>query len=226
METKSNKLLLNRVGNEFIDLAAEWNVDIVPIAVGQTDEGQDIVGLGIQERGSGEVLPMGEVHITPAYRRDLPPTDWDEFLNKQMDTFVKKDSDYRHKYTRGLMKYGVVIWRWEVEKKLDRIRTWVERGELKVQGEGVNNAVGDLFNYTVLYEMYLAALKNSSFHDQSWADPLSMLTEDQFYKYAAGKDLEEWIDYLEEAGHIESAEIEVKKVIYQYMGGGLSIFIN
>lgn len=153
-----------------------------------------------------------EIFRTDAYKKDKPPADWDEFLAIATDTFVRKDTDYRHKYTRGLIKHGRVIWEWEVDKKLDRIRTWIERGELAVKGEGLNNAVIDAFNYTVLYDLYTQA-------DSQGADPLKYLTERYFYQTAASQKPEVWVAMIEDEGKlIKPGEEHLKDIIFQYMG--------
>lgn len=214
MGSISNKLKLHRVGNEIIDLAGEWNIDIIPIKLGQAENGQDIVGIGIKDRDDDknkEVLPFRDIERTAAYRRDLPPADWDEFLAQTTDIFVEKDTDYRHKYTRGLIEHGRVIWEWEVDKKLDRIRTWIERGELMVKGEGLNNAVSDLFNYTVLYILYKKCLKLGK-------DPIEELTEANFYATAGTKAATEWIEFIADEGLIKPDERDVRGITFKYMG--------
>jgi len=141
------------------------------------------------------------------YSADKPPRDWDEFLARQTEIHVQKDHDYDSRFMRGLMKHGRPIWEWEVEKKLDRIRTWLTRGELQVKGEGLNNAVGDLFNYTVQFLIYLKAV-----------EPLSALSERSFFQYATRYAPHNWIALLVNSGLIQKNEIALQNIIRLYMG--------
>jgi len=206
-----NNTRLQKAANKFMDIAEEFKVDILPMSLGKTGDGRDRVGLGIADReGEGEIIPFQDIKRDPEYRSDLPPENWEEFLEIQTEEFIRKDTDYRHKYTRGLLKHGKIIWEWEVEKKLDRIRTWIDRGELTVKGEGLNNAVGDLFNYTVLYEMYKDA--------EDREEALEMLNKATFKWYANAFEPAEWVDMLVKAGLIDPDETMVKGVIFKFMG--------
>lgn len=154
-----------------------------------------------------------DVNRTEAYRDDLPPYDYDAFLNKTTDIFVQKNTDYDSRYTRALMatKDPAFLWAWEVEKKIDRIRSWVARGELLVKGEGVSNSVHDLFNYTVMYVMFNGCKEKG-------IDPLAVLKEVEFYKAAANFQPSDWVGLLETEGLIRSDEEAVKALILKYMG--------
>lgn len=120
--------------------------------------------------------------------------DWDSFLSEATAVFVAKNTDYDSRFMRALLQYqeqrGIeaarTIWAWEVEKKLDRCRTWIKRGELQVKDEGVRNSVIDLFNYTVQYRIYQAA----------YTSPLELLNERDFYKMAALLSADSWLHYL------------------------------
>lgn len=87
---------------------------------------------------------------------------WDKFLAEATEVFVAKNTDYDSRFMRALIHYNGrrgyeaarTIWAWEVEKKLDRCRAWIKRGELSVKSEGVRDSVVDLFNYTVQYWIY------------------------------------------------------------------------
>ena len=84
------------------------------------------------------------------------PTNWEEFLSMAVDIAVKKNTDYESRFMKALLDpqlNGRSLWAWEVTKKLDRLRTWIKRGELKVKGEGALDSVIDLANYTVQFEL-------------------------------------------------------------------------
>jgi hypothetical protein len=162
----------------------------------------------------GVALSFGDAVRTTAYNNSQPPNDWDAFLAEATDIFVAKDRDYGSRFMRALMdveKDPRTLWAWEVEKKLDRIRTWMERGELAVKGEGVKDSVLDLFVYTVQYGIY---------HDcrQLNIDPLTRLNERDFYSMAARSSAKTWLIYLTNDGLIGRVEWETVSVILKYMG--------
>lgn len=71
----------------------------------------------------------------------------------------KKNHDYRggsgdpYANFRGSVQFdidpivGIML---RMQDKMMRIKTWVEKGELKVDGEGIKDALVDLTNYTAL----------------------------------------------------------------------------
>jgi hypothetical protein len=157
-----------------------------------------------------EGLPMFK-ELCLGETEDKPPKNWEEFLETTTDVFIAKNKDYGDRYTKALMEHDCVIWEWEVDKKIDRIRTWVSRGQLLVKSEGLNNAVQDLFNYTVLYELYLDSIRGQY-------DPCTRLTPDDFLGKATGRTPELWLGLLESRGRIKPEETAVKRVILRYMG--------
>jgi hypothetical protein len=157
--------------------------------------------------------------------QDKPPASWDAFLREATDVFIRKDTDYDSRFMRGMLELDArTLWAWEVDKKLDRIRTWLKRGELQVKGEGLNNAVSDLFVYTVQYK----ALKEGRIH-LTTAGPLTLLDywkrgrKDIFYVTTAMVDPKYWVDYLEAQGRIKADELALKNIIRLYMGGAPTV---
>lgn len=139
--------------------------------------------------------------------------DWDTFLAEATDVFVAKNTDYDSRFMKALVHYRAArgyeaartIWAWEVEKKLDRCRTWIKRGELLVKDEGVRNSVIDAFNYTVQFSLFVNCL-----HQQ--ANPLAELTEAKFYSLASKFQPQDWINYWITEGLLDLAEPIDKQV--------------
>jgi hypothetical protein len=103
------------------------------------------------------------------------------------------------------------IWAWEVEKKLDRCRTWIKRGELAVKDEGVRNSVVDLFNYTVQYRIFRYA---------GHRNPLTLLSQRDFFAYASAHAPAEWLDYMQKKeGLIKDNETELRALLLREMTG-------
>lgn len=100
----------------------------------------------------------------------------------------------------------------EQTKALFVIRTWIETGELAVKGEGVENAVGDAFNYTVQYVIYTAA---TGFD----ADPLTLLCSADFKQCAITTSPTGFIKSLINARLIKENETLLQQTIIDYMGG-------
>ena len=197
------KVKLNEIGNRLLDLCEAEGVELISNAN---------FSLALIKKGN-DYLALEGVHRTDAYKEDRPPMDWDEFLNTATDIFVKKNTDYGSRYTRGLMGTNDprFLYGWEADKKVDRVRSWVARGELLVKGEGVANSVYDLFNYTVMYSMFKNCL-------EAGVSPLDYLKENDFYTAAAENTAAEWLDYLETEGIITKDDSEVKAVIGRFMG--------
>lgn len=145
--------------------------------------------------------------------KDRLPKNFEEFVEIATQIFVEKNTDYGNRFTRALMKRGRVIWEWEVEKKLERIRSWITRGELLVKDEGVSNSVHDLFNYTIIHRMYLASITFNM-------DPLKTLSAENFGALAGGYKPQVLIKYLQDNDLIERQEVELKQIITKYMSGG------
>lgn len=143
---------------------------------------------------------------------------WDTFLAEATDVFVAKNTDYDSRFMRALIQYNDTrgyeaarsIWAWEVEKKLDRCRSWVTRGQLLVQDEGVKDSVIDLFNYTVQYRIFRTAGNN---------DPLTLLDEGAFYEHAAVPDAQYWIGYLIAEKLLSPSEERLYQLLLEEMTG-------
>lgn len=140
-----------------------------------------------------------------------PPVNYDYFVSQQTMEHERKNHDYQSRFMRGLLEHGRGVWDWEVDKKLDRIRTWIERSELWVKSEGIHNSVGDLFNYTVQFAIYLDCRK-------SGADPLTQLSASDFYKRAVSLSPAAWVDFLISEGRIQLEEKALQNIIRYYMG--------
>lgn len=144
--------------------------------------------------------------------------DWDAFLAEATDVCVAKNTDYDSRFMRALLHYqgrrgyeaARTIWAWEVEKKLDRCRTWIKRGELAVKDEGVRNSVIDLFNYTVQYRIFRTAGERN---------PLTLLSERDFFEKAAGQNASAWIQYLLNENLIALGEKSLCQLLLREMTG-------
>ncbi|TYS60506.1 hypothetical protein FZC76_21795 [Sutcliffiella horikoshii] len=148
------------------------------------------------------------------------PNDFDMFLAMATDVFIQKDTDYDSRFMRGMMKLDArTLWEWEVDKKLDRLRTWLTRGELLVKEEGVENSVVDLFNYTVQYVYYVQVYVNGMnylkpHNIQGWQEK----RERNFYHVASKLKPEEWVKFLESKGRIQKEERVLKALLLEFMG--------
>lgn len=150
---------------------------------------------------------------------DAPPASFNEFLEQATTTFIQKDMDYNSRFMRGMLELqGNAIWAWEVDKKLDRLRTWLKRGELQVKGEGVRNSVEDLFNYTVQYVFFVQKFINEEQdHDkglEQWQD----LRGELFYATAVRLKPTEWLEFLVNKGRIAGHEKALQQLLRLYMG--------
>ncbi|NIK67910.1 hypothetical protein [Paenibacillus sp. BK720] len=145
---------------------------------------------------------------------------WHSFLDEATAVFVAKNTDYDSRFMKALIDYkrsrGIeasrTIWSWEVEKKLDRCRTWITRGELLVKDEGVRNSVIDLFNYTVQWSIF----SNSLFQD---VDPLQQLTETNFWRVADKFTPVAWLAYLKTEKLIKPQEDDLRALLLEQMTG-------
>lgn len=145
--------------------------------------------------------------------------DWDTFLAEATAVFVAKNTDYESRFMRALLHYqgrrgyeaARTIWAWEVEKKLDRCRTWIKRGELLVKDEGVRNSAIDLFNYTVQYRI---------FRTSGNVSPLKLLSEKDFLEQANKNSPKAWIEYIHKTeGLIITAEYKLRDLLLEEMTG-------
>lgn len=173
-----------------------------------------VPGTYLTVNGGGPSISMKELSLLQPYDRTRPPMDWDAFLAEAVDILVAKNRDFKSAFVKILLNVDfdpVTIWKWEVKKKLDRIRTWAETGSLAVKGEGVKDSVLDLFGYTVLYFIY------KEYHQLN-LDPLPQLHERTFYSMAARYSAREWLLYLTNVGLIDRSEYELVSIIFKYMG--------
>ncbi|WP_138751100.1 DUF4406 domain-containing protein [Paenibacillus sinopodophylli] len=155
----------------------------------------------------------------------VPPVrTWSAFLDEAIAVFITKNTDYDSRFMRALVHYNSIrgyeaartIWAWEVEKKLDRCRTWIKRGELTVKGEGVRDSVVDLFNYTVQYHMFrhLTALQVGR------RDPRDYLDKFSFALHATHIRADDWLYYLEKIeGLIGPNEAQLRDLLLEEMTG-------
>ncbi|MEK4879378.1 hypothetical protein [Paenibacillus sp. FSL R5-0908] len=144
---------------------------------------------------------------------------WIHFLGESQDLFVAKNTDYDSMFMRSLIKFGNdrgyeasrTIWAWEVEKKLNRCRMWIQRGDLQVRNEGVLDSVIDLFIYSIQYKIYLESKEYGR-------DPLAWLTVDNFGKMARrGPDY--WVEFLVIQGLIDKADKVLPALLREQMTG-------
>jgi hypothetical protein len=196
---------LNKIANQVYDLLEKAGAGICVTQAGLAFHKNDVF------------LHMGAVERTKAYDMDRPPIDFDEFLNQAVDVFVVKDRDYKSRFMRQLVKLlasspeeATGVWKWETEKKLDRIRTWAETGRLAVEGEGVANSVVDAFNYTIQYLIFV-----DSYPDK---DPFAKLNERDFYAQAVQLKPLDCIAYWQRQGLLLPDETAVVETIKKYMG--------
>jgi hypothetical protein len=169
------------------------------------------------ERHIAEILGLTIHEPAPTVRT------WSAFLDEATDVFVAKNTDYDSRFMRALIHYNEsrgyeaarTIWAWEVEKKLDRCRTWIKRGELSVKGEGVRDSVVDLFNYTVQYSMFRHLTAPQVDHD-----PLDYLNRFSFSLQATHINADGWLHYLEKIeGLIGPDEAQLRDLLYEEMTG-------
>lgn len=156
--------------------------------------------------------------LTQLHGLSRPYDSYNAFVEEATKTFVQKNTDYDSRFMRALVNNeqegARAIWEWEVSKKLDRLRTWIKRGELLVQGEGIENSVQDLYVYTVQFSMYEAA--------PVWlkaADIIDMLTEDKFRAWTATRDPYMWAQFLRHR-HLIGPEEELLRLLLIWLMGG------
>lgn len=166
-----------------------------------------------------EVMPFVTVGDVP---KEPKVKDWDTFLAAATDLFVRKNTDYDSRFMRALVAYNRqsreaarTIWAWEVEKKLDRLRTWANKGELLVKKEDAYDSVIDLFNYSVQYVIFNHCMTFRK-------DPVVSLTEREFFDTAARYTAQDWVNFLEHEGQIDltdGTDCLVAKLIIEEMTG-------
>lgn len=162
---------------------------------------------------AGVSISLNELALLQPYDDNEPPRDWDDFLAAATDMFVKKNTDYGNSFMKALIgaRDPQYFWAWEATKKLNRLRTWLKRGELKVFGEKVKDDVLDLFVYTVQFFIFI----------RYEFDPFSHLNERGFYARAAHRTILEWLDVYANLGVIKpDEEGELIELLLTYMGRG------
>ncbi|MFJ5716558.1 hypothetical protein [Neobacillus sp. NPDC093127] len=144
---------------------------------------------------------------------------WTQFINQAVTLFIQKDTDYESRFMRGMMELDArTLWAWEVDKKLDRLRSWIKRGELQVKDEGIRNSVDDLFIYTVQYVIFVNTFINYGFEPftlNEWKHQRIELFTNQAVRLHIG----EWIEFLEMKGRISQNDALLKLIIRMVMGG-------
>lgn len=152
-----------------------------------------------------------------------PPEDYHDFLYETSNLFLRKDTDYDSRFLRALIDLDAkTIWTWEVEKKLDRLRSWIKRGELQVKGEGIRNSVDDIFIYTVQYTAYVQAVINDGLPGGLFLDEVRAARRHFFTLNAERLKPAEWVEFLEKKGLIEPKEVLLKCLLRVYMGEHLT----
>ncbi|MED3571935.1 hypothetical protein [Cytobacillus praedii] len=148
-----------------------------------------------------------------------PAWSYQYFLEEAQKLFIQKSTDYEDRYLKGLVDLNArTIWTWEVEKKLDRLRSWIKRGELQVKDEGIRNSVDDLFIYTVQYVAYIQEVVNSGIDENVFLSNAKNYRASFFWEYAHKLKPGEWVEFLESKGLIKQEELLLKNIIRSYMG--------
>lgn len=148
-----------------------------------------------------------------------PAASYSVFIHQSTNLFAAKSADYEDRYLKALVDLNAfTIWKWEVDKKLDRLRTWIKRGELQVKGEGIRNSVDDLFSYTVQYVAYIDDCVNHEIPGEAF---IKMVQEHRkvFFEMRARKlNPDEWVEFLVRKGLIGEKEVVLQLLIKHYMG--------
>ncbi|MGP9042124.1 hypothetical protein [Cytobacillus kochii] len=153
-----------------------------------------------------------------------PAESYSNFLATAEKLFIAKDTDYDSRYLRGIIALDArTIWTWEVGKKLDRLRSWIKRGELQVKGEGIRNSVDDLFIYTVQYYAYVQRVINYKHTPASFLENVRKNRASFFEYYASRLTVNEWTEFLEAKGLIGPNELLLKHIIHSYMGERVNV---
>lgn len=162
-------------------------------------------------------LPILETEGSP------PPENHQQFIQEATALFLKKSTDYDHRFLRGLIEHhGRTIWAWEVDKKLDRLRTWIKRGKLQVNGEGLRNSVDDLFIYSVQYISFVNAVINDGMEPEAFLKEWNETPGVLFESRARRLKPTEFTEWLKTTDRIGSKEIMLQNIIRLYMGDNLT----
>ncbi|WP_332648842.1 hypothetical protein [Lysinibacillus sp. 54212] len=155
----------------------------------------------------------------------VPPEDYKKFIEETQKLFVRKDTDYDSRFIRGMVDTDMnarTLWAWEVDKKLDRLRSWIERGELQVKGEGIRNSVDDLFIYTVQYVAFVQAIINNQEPAKRFLERVRHDRNGFFHWNACRLNPKEWVEFLVVKGRIKENELLLQNIILSYMGHPLT----
>lgn len=153
-----------------------------------------------------------------------PPENYKQFLKETQELFVRKSTDYDDRFIKGMIDLGAkAIWSWEVDKKLDRIRSWITRGELQVKGEGLRNSVDDLFVYTVQFFGYLGEVGGSRVSNSVFLDTVRKHRRAWFDEITEKTTAVEWVKFLVATNRIGKDELLLQNMILLYMGHDLSV---
>lgn len=146
------------------------------------------------------------------------PSDWSAFMVDACRTFEQKSTDYDDRFVKALMTMDAqTLWAWEVDKKLDRIRTWMKRGNLAVKGEGIRNSVDDLFIYTVQYAVWMD-VQESEIKRKNFLDRIRQNRATWLYSYGKERKPADWVKYLVNRDRIHPDERNLQLIIRQYLG--------
>lgn len=160
---------------------------------------------------------QGAYNATPSFN-------YATFVAETTKLFVQKDTDYDSRFMRALVDLNAfTIWKWEVDKKLDRLRTWLKRGELQVQGEGIRNSVDDLYIYTVQYVAYIQNVVNMYQPAEDYMDMVRTERVRFFQHHAEKLKPCEWVEFLVSKGLIGEGEQVLQVLLRSYMGDEVPI---
>lgn len=148
-----------------------------------------------------------------------PAFNYKSFVQHATNVFAAKSADYEDRYLKALVDMNAfTLWKWEVDKKLDRLRTWLKRGELQVQEEGIRNSVDDLYIYTVQYVAYIENCVNYDVPGEVFIKSVQDSRKPVFELYAKRLNPVEWVEFLVRKGLIGEKEIVLQLLIQSYMG--------
>lgn len=157
---------------------------------------------------------------------DAPTRGYADYVIQAARLFDDKSTDYNHRFLRAMAdenNHAGTLWSWEIDKKLDRLRTWFERGELQVKGEGIRNSVDDLFIYTVQYVAYIDEVVNHEVHPEHF---IHVWTEDRvpmFITRATRLTPSEWVEFLVQKGRILPGEYWLETLLRHYLGESVTV---
>lgn len=151
--------------------------------------------------------------------KTTPASNYPAFVRHASNVFAAKSADYDDRYLKALVDLNAfTIWKWEVDKKLDRLRTWLKRGELQVKEEGIRNSVDDLYIYTVQYVNYIQYCVNNGMEGPDFIDLVRADRKVFFESHAKKLSASEWVWFLVNKGLIGEDEVVLQLLIQSYMG--------